>query len=415
LLNKFQDWRYEKTYINRNLFNYLFLSLKLHSQQWLPFNSGLIGPEINCITSANDKIYAGTRQKGIFSSGINIADWKAINNKLDSNYIKYHTGIQSITISNNNIFAGTIKGLVKSTNEGTNWNLIRDGYMDSILTELSAIISIGDKIIYGTNGAVFLSTNNGVNWKLAESGYLFSMCSSLAYNGNLYFQGTNRGGFGRLLSSSDGGNKWDSLYEFDSGITSLAVKDSIIIVGTSYKGLYLSNDEGKSWSIINTGISKFGVTSIVITSNYIFACIDGIVYMTEKKSDFVWEPFFDGLSDAKVSCLSLNGNTLFAGTYGEGVFKLDLTTLDVENSIINEKIKLHPNPVRDILNIDLSLNYQDFANIKIYDELGNIIFVKDYFNNNKIQIDTRDLLSGIYYLQIISSRNTNTKKILVIH
>lgn len=81
---------------------------------------------------------------------------------------------------------------------------------------------------------------------------------------------------------------------------------------------------------------------------------------------------------------------------------LDLTTLN--------KIKVYPNPTKDILNIDFG--NENIQNVTLVQSAGKEL--KTYIMNDKIsKIDLSDFESGIYFLKIKTSSSTIIKKIVI--
>ena len=84
-----------------------------------------------------------------------------------------------------------------------------------------------------------------------------------------------------------------------------------------------------------------------------------------------------------------------------------LSLLSSETFMANN-IKLSPNPVTDILNIE---NDYQINSIKIYNQLGQMVFGKE-INNNKTQLDLSVINSGIYIVSIETEKGTINHKIV---
>jgi hypothetical protein len=72
----------------------------------------------------------------------------------------------------NNIFAGTESGVYLSTDNGTNWTAMNNGFMN--IPVVYSLLSIGNNIFAeGTafsGKGIFLSTDNGSNWTAVNNG-----------------------------------------------------------------------------------------------------------------------------------------------------------------------------------------------------------------------------------------------------
>ena len=87
-----------------------------------------------------------------------------------------------------------------------------------------------------------------------------------------------------------------------------------------------------------------------------------------------------------------------------------------ENSNFDLHFKIFPNPFSDALFIEFESDKNELIKIKLLDQYGRIMQIKEIKNlkgYNKIKLNTSDFSNGIYYLQVLTSRNTIiTKKII---
>src|SRR5664280_2625467 len=96
-----------------------------------------------------------------FYNGVLNAQWVQTNIS-NSGYVN------SLTVSGNNIFAGTDNGVYLSTNSGASWAQVNNGL--PLYKPIYSLDVIGNNIFAGTFGGIYLSTNNGTNWAQADSG-----------------------------------------------------------------------------------------------------------------------------------------------------------------------------------------------------------------------------------------------------
>ena len=94
--------------------------------------------------------------------------------------------------------------------------------------------------------------------------------------------------------------------------------------------------------------------------------------------------------------------TSFNGTTKRGLVRLDDSTLS-SNSYEIEKIKIYPNPVNNILNIENITN----SNYQIYDILG-----KTVLNGISNQINVSSLEKGVYFLKVTLEEKIITQKFI---
>ncbi len=78
----------------------------------------------------------------------------------------------------------------------------------------------------------------------------------------------------------------------------------------------------------------------------------------------------------------------------------NLIFTNIENNVENTTFNILPNPVSDILNIDISNNIASDAKISIYDATGRMVWTK---NQVVSTIPTSDFPKGVYFLTLFSS------------
>jgi len=78
----------------------------------------------------------------------------------------------------------------------------------------------------------------------------------------------------------------------------------------------------------------------------------------------------------------------------------------VDNFVLNNAVKMYPNPVQNTLSIQSSL---PLTRVQVYSLLGELI---KEFTNNFSRIDLSDLNSGIYMIKIHSNQFSVTKKLV---
>lgn len=178
-----------------------------------------------------------------------------------------------------------------------------------------------------------------------------------------------------LLSLNAGFSQWEEsnngLY---GGYVYVLATDPItdyVYTGTPYNGVFLSTDNGSSWTRINNGLTNLEVHSITISGNKIFA---GLAY------GGVWKRL---LSDFET-----NENTLKHQNYN---------------------ISIYPNPVTDYLLIDLKANYSQ-ANFELFDIHGRRILSKEITSGELMNI--QGLKRGIYFYNILINGNKQSGKLI---
>lgn len=171
------------------------------------------------------------------------------------------------------------------------------------------------------NGIVYFSYDNGLSWKNSSNGLpekirigLGGIATSNQYIG---------------VATKDNGvyiynlkNKiWDSIPTekqiLEGNIGTLAIFDSTIFVGTQYKGIFCTTDNGKKWTSLNNGLTNLTIRRFCEFSNVLYACTNDGFYSFNKISRS-WTLEYGQNS------LQTNGATIFKGNFylatNKGIF-----------------------------------------------------------------------------------------------
>ena len=187
--------------------------------------------------------------------------------------------------------------------------------------------------------------------------------------------------------------------------------------------VFKSTDGGVNWVNISGNMPNVIMKKILFrqgSSEQLFVGTELGVYFTTNVdgASTVWEKFGDNLPNVIVNDLKINyvDNKLFIGTYGRGMWSIDISniTLGVENLEANDILapKLYPNPVSNgQLNIKLT-NDSELFNYVIYNVVGGFIQKgKLNLGDNTINID--NVTPGIYIVKLTSNSYVFSQKIII--
>jgi hypothetical protein len=372
--------------------------------QWQ--GTGLDSISVNCLTISGNNIFAGTDGKGVYLSSNTGGSWTPVNTGLPSN-----AKVNALGISGNNIFAGTTQGVYLSSNTGGSWSAVNTGLTNTWIVEL---VTSGNNIFAGTyDGGVFLSSNNGGNWAPVNTGLTNDTIYSLAVKEDTVFAGTMSGG---IFKSSNNGSSWapanTGLY-YHNGINAIAISGNDIFAATEGGGVYLSSNNGSSWAPVNTGLTSTNILSLAITGDTILAGHSGEVFYSLNNGNN-WVLKNGGLPvNANIMAFAIHGGYIFAGAYvgfsgGDGVFKLSLSALGIEEMNNNESnIAVYPNPAINNITIEsLQKSTLEISNIQ-----GQTI-LQQQIQQGKTDIDISRLAKGVYILRLCSNDKTEVTRIV---
>ncbi len=392
------------------IFIFLISILGTLNAQWIKTS----GPNFNfypilSLATSGNNIYAGIWGKGVYLSTNNGDSWISNNKGLtDSVHVKV------IAVKGNKIFAGTYAGVFFSSDSGNNWTKKNNGLPGSHIVSLAIK---GDTIFAGVDGkGVYRSTNNGNYWVEVNNGLPPNMmvrCPFAIKGDTIYIGNSNDGtGNGGVYLSTNNGNSWSAA---NIGLTStsvlaLAKKGNTIFAGTSI-GVFASSNSGGSWIPMNNGISgSHTIKSLIVKNNIIFTGTEhwnsDVYYSLDYGSS--WVNTNIPVSQGKLS-LAISNDTLFVGTYQDGIWKSAISVLvGIKKTISNtNQFIIYPNPAKDILTIESILN----LSIEISNMQGQIIY-QQIFEQGKTEINISKFSKGIYIIKAIIDGNINVMRFI---
>jgi len=184
---------------------------------------------------------------------------------------------------------------------------------------------------------IYKSTDAGLNWRpsndAVSSRWNINCLAVDPRTDQTVYAGTVDGG---VLRSTDGGRSWS---QTNSGLRTLDIRSiaisptdpEILFAGAESGGLYRSADSGATWKQSSAGMDPQGTIRSVVfdpTDTSVLFCGDlrtGCYHSSDGGQ--TWIKINNGLRTRAVKALAISsdGKVLYAGTEGEGVFRLDLT------------------------------------------------------------------------------------------
>jgi photosystem II stability/assembly factor-like uncharacterized protein len=245
---------------------------------------------------ANNKIYvlatswSPTLEAKFLVSSDKGKSWVGMNDGFDTGELK------CIAANNNFIYVGSGYGLFRMPKNGSTWEKLtngipNNGYISGIATS--------DSVIIATNGSsqIYRSSDYGSTWQNIYVQNIYAGEKIVSSKKGEFYLGSKQ--VNRLVKSTDYGLTWHSinLPFLISSVQALLIHDSEVFVGLSNNGILSSVDNGKNWKI-----------------NYI------------------------GLDAKSITSFSNMGNTIYAGTKFNGIYKriVDMTEPIAGNSFYNQ-------------------------------------------------------------------------------
>lgn len=342
---------------------------------WISRNAGLTELYINNICVKGDNIYCCSID-GVFKTSDGGLNWTNVS----AGQITY--GVYSIHSGNNSLYAGTAYGKIyKSTNDGANWISISQGLPNFVITD----IFYHNNILFASvpdSTMAYKSTNDGVNWFCIANtipGVISGYGAGFYANGNgLYFNYMTG-----LAFSTNSGNNWAVLplpYFF---LYDFAVKNQNIFISSN--NIYLSPDNGNAWTPVGQSLPE----------NY------------------------------NVQKLKISGNYIYAGIYGNGVWRRALNEMPIGIKSISAKVpdkyglsQNYPNPFNLSTNIKYSVPKDGYVKLVVFDALGRevetLVSGKQSAGIYEALFDGASLTSGVYFYRLTADGFNDTKRMLLI-
>ena len=274
----------------------LLANINFSNAQWQTVNFPYSGP-IYCFTKSGNSIFAGTRS-GIFNSVNNGNSWVSSGLK--------GTEIFSLMVHDNKIFAGSYNALFISEDNGVTWTNCAPEPFDSYYT----LACSGNYIFAGTQNGMYISSDNGINWTSNQS--IGDTINSLAVSGSYIFAGSENG----LYYSLDNGISFIPT-GLNVEVNTIACNGMKVFAGSYSSGIFLSEDNGLSWSQINSGPSSI-YSIIIIGTKVLAANYDGLFISSDNGSN--WTTVNIDYTNHIIISLAVIGTEIFAGTWSGSLF-----------------------------------------------------------------------------------------------
>jgi hypothetical protein len=161
-----------------------------------------------------------------------------------------------------------------------------------------------------------------------------------------------------------------------------------LFAGTYRGGVFLSTNNGTSWTAVNTGLTNYHVQSLAVSPD------------------------------------ETGGTNLFAGTYGGGVWRRPLsemvTSVKEAQTSLPDGYSLqqnYPNPFNPSTTIRFSLPKSGYITLKVYDIVGRevetLVDGDRAAGGYSVEWTPDNLASGVYLYRLEAGSFTETKKLVL--
>lgn len=293
------------------------------------------------------------------------------------------------------------------------------------------------QVLYGGSDIVYKSTNGSNSWTGTNSNNPLDGNPVLAMeisstNQNLVYAATAPTIIPQmgLYKTINGGNVWTDVtgslpnrYLLDIAID--PVNNNIVFItlggfGTAH--LYKTINGGSTWTAFGVGLPDVPTNTITIDP-----LNTQVIYIGNDLGVFVsidgganWQPFNDGLYDATMIfdiSISPSNRKLRSGTHGKGIYErymLPPNITEVAQTNPAFDFNIYPNPASEFIVIRSAFGLNKKNDITIYDESLKKVAQTSFDNNTngEYKINIAAYPSGIYFMNIISDKNSMVKKFI---
>lgn len=295
---------------------------------WVECSTGIINTNVSKLEVIDDKLYTVVGSKIVYSADGGDT-WSPINDPLNQG----KCGVQTICVSDGELYIGAYFGDEKfisfqSVGEGDSvYRLNRENdtlvelFTDKDLFQIESMDVVGNTFYIGTweSGVFKWDQKMGLTkLGLEQHDYIWLLSANSEYviavirDNEIY----------RFKK-----NRWEPIHiaeMIDDNLTDLKWVGSTLYATSWENGVFRSKDGGDTWTSINDGLDDTSVTSIGTDGTEVYVCTypndTNVFQWIEEKQH--WKSI--GSLSQQVSSLAVVDGFLYAGTYGSGVYKLQI-------------------------------------------------------------------------------------------
>lgn len=374
--------------------------------KWQKASKGLHDINIRFLNSDGSNLYTSNTY-GIFSSSNSVFDWK-YNDSLFTQHL-----LSSIIFDGNDTYVNVysfsydvgnsdLHCIYKSNDKGKTWKANDDGIANKIINSFMIADTF---LLAGTDGAIYRKGKNELTWQNVFQTSVYDLYKFQ----NFIFAGTNKG----CIRSNDNGASWtqmDTSLQLNVFTKITSINNNLYAsVSNGFKfvypfttgkksGLYKSTDSGLTWNIGKNKMDSIISNNVIASGTSLFFAYSGVGVFEMPNESGNWLLYGDSLNFPEYTLFKKLENSFYVGTRGFGLYRLPFNNLDIENNNTLNEINLYPNP---------SNNYINFEN----DDIESVYYISNILGSkmktgiakSHNRIDISDMPNGKYFLNINSN------------
>lgn len=389
---------------------------------WARANTGVVNSRVNSVVTLAGAVFAGTALDGVFRTTNNGTSWSRLTNGLpgivktgalvtrgstviligsvrDSVYAWRSTNLGdswtrgalvpgfaypshrgAVVSGSSLIMVRGTQEVVRSTDDGASWT---NGTGIGTGTSL-ATVGVHAGAAYAGGSTMYKSTNDGVSWAASGTGIpTFPNLIAIASTGTGVFTG---GAYAAAVyRSTNSGANWAAAAPVPGAAPSdLHAVGSALFAGVNNNGVFISTNNGGSWTTIRTGLPTTGIVYHLLTND---------------------------------------ATQLYCATDTRGVWRRPLSEVTAVREL-SEQIPVHtaldqnyPNPFNPSTVIRFSVQRAEPVRLAVYDLLGREVAVLVdgtlAAGSYETTLDASGLSSGVYLYRLTASGNSLTRRMVL--
>jgi photosystem II stability/assembly factor-like uncharacterized protein len=388
-------------------------SPRLHAQIWTKVND-TIGYTVTSFIQNDGALFAGT-YGGVYRSTDGGIEWsKPV-------YPDPGPSVNAMVVHNGFLFAATSDfRILRSTDNGLAW-FTADTGMGKTDSRLVLAVGVAGDALYASTlmDGIFRSTDNGETWVPATNGIRDPTTFAFIDHDGYIFAGTDYG----LFRTGNNGELWTRVKGLSQEPTPMmigfaVIKDLLFIATTN--GLYRWDDEHDT--VVSAGLQGKYVVDVVVSGLTMYAAIYDSGVFVSWDAGVTWQPMNDGLTDLKLTSLTLLGQKLYAGVENGGIWEFPAEFIGdgVEENPLPNPIALHiqPNPATERAIMLYTLTTPSSVSIAIYDALGRVVLQPvdkaiQGSGEHRVVLETEGLAAGVYYCTVNTGNTHQTTSFVI--
>lgn len=268
------------------------------------------------------------------------------------------------------------------------------------------------------------------DFNLNSNGGVVTSIEVSSINPDIIYAGTNNGFF---FTSFDGGQTFDLSFNsvnnghflYGASIYASTINENEVwIAGSGYNGdgVFYSDDNGQNFSLFSQGLPPTLVFEIAANADetQFYAATEAgpYIYLAETQQ---WEDLSQSNTPAhtywSVEYIESLDIVRF-GTYGRGIWDFSFQTpVNVTSTAlpIQTFAKVYPNPVHEVVNIEMLSSIISLPNhalqVEVYNSMGQLI-LSTTMQTTSEQLDFSQLAPGTYVVQINDGQSMQIEKVI---